>query len=276
MRASSKLTLTLGLRWDYDSPITERFNRSVRGFDYTATNPEAERARANYAQRPIPELPASAFPVLGGLTFAGANGQPRTLWQGDRNNFAPRIGFAYSPTAKTVLRGGYGFAYVPLGADRSSVNQSGYSLRTTLVPTLDNGQTFIASLANPFPTGWPAPPGNSLGLRTDVGRGISYFRPTGINGYMQRFSLQIQQQLPGEFVLGVMYLGNRGTKLDANRQYNGIPNELLSASPVRDQRPSTISALRWPTHSSPFPEPTLRATPSPAISCYGHSLTTLG
>jgi hypothetical protein len=121
------------------------------------------------------------------------------------------------------------------------------------VPTLDNGQSFIASLANPFPNGWPTPPGNSLGLRTDVGRGISYFRPVGINGYMQRFSLQVQQQLPGEFVLGVMYLGNRGTKLDANRQYNGIPNQLLSTSPVRDQR--TIDYLSSQVSNPFFPLP---------------------
>jgi hypothetical protein len=143
--------------------------------------------------------------------------------------------------------------YVPIGADRASVNQSGYSARTTLVPSTDNGLTFLASLSNPFPTGWAPAPGSSQGLSTDVGRGVSFFLPKSTNGYMQRYSLGFQQQLPGDFVFDLSYVGNRGTKLQASRQYAPVPNAWLSTSPVRDQR--TIDFLSAQVANPFYPLP---------------------
>ncbi|MCL5743391.1 MAG: TonB-dependent receptor, partial [Acidobacteria bacterium] len=57
-RVTRRLTLNLGLRWEYESPPTERYNRTIRGFDYDTENPIAAQAKANYAQSPIPEIPA--------------------------------------------------------------------------------------------------------------------------------------------------------------------------------------------------------------------------
>lgn len=252
-RVTSKLTVNAGLRYDYDSPITERYNRSVRGFDFATQNPEGPRAMANYAKNPLPELPANQFKVNGGLTFAGVGGQPRSLWAADRNNFAPRIGLAYTPLKNTVVRAGYGIFVMPVGSDRASVNQSGYTSRATLVASTDNGQSYVASVANPFPGGWPKPLGSSQGLGTDVGRAVSHFQRRQVNGYMQRWSLGGQQQLPGEFVLDVGYIGNRGTKLAAARQYNGIPNALLSTLLVRDQ--PTINYLSSQVANPFYPLP---------------------
>lgn len=158
--------------------MTERFNRSVRGSDFGATNPE---------------LSTSQFKVNGGLTFAGASGLPRTLWEGAKANFAPRIGLLWSPLQQTVVRAGYGIFYVPVGADRSSAIQSGYSLATSLTASLDNVQTYAASLSNPFPNLWPAPPGSSQGLATFLGRNVSFFNPRAVNPYMQRWSFGVQQ-----------------------------------------------------------------------------------
>lgn len=73
-RVTPRLTLNLGVRYEYEGPTAERFNRSVRGFDFSTENPVAARARANYARAPIPQLPADQFRVMGGLTFAGVNG----------------------------------------------------------------------------------------------------------------------------------------------------------------------------------------------------------
>ena len=70
-KISRKLTLSLGLRYERPSPVTERFDRSVRGFDATAASPIQAQVLANYARNPIPEVPLSQFKVLGGLTFAG-------------------------------------------------------------------------------------------------------------------------------------------------------------------------------------------------------------
>jgi hypothetical protein len=252
-RIRRNLTLNLGLRWDYDSPITERFNRSVQDFDFSATSPIAARAMANYALRPIPEIPASQFRVLGGLRFAGAGGLDRTLWMPDRNNLAPRIGLAYTPFKSTVFRAGYGVFFVPIGADRGSVNLSGYSIVNTLVASEDNGRSFIASLANPFPRGWSQPLGAAGGLATDIGRGVSFFFPQTRNGYMQRFSFGFQRQLPGESVFELTYVGNRGTGLGASRQYNPVPNTYLSTSPTRDQ--NTINFLTTQVPNPFFPLP---------------------
>lgn len=252
-RITNKLTLNIGLRYDIDTPMTERFNRSVTGYDFATPNPESARVIANYARNPLPELPASQFKLNGGLLFAGVGNEPRKLWSADKNNFSPRVGIAWNVHKNTVIRGGYGLFYVPLGADRQSVNQSGYSLRTALVASADNGQTYIASLSNPFPAGWPNPPGSSKGLATDVGQGISYFRNAPVNGYMQRYSFGIQQQLPKDFFFDVSYIGNRGSSLGVTRQFTPIPNSLLSTSPARDQ--ATINYLSAQVPNPFFPLP---------------------
>ncbi|HJZ96840.1 MAG TPA: hypothetical protein VKE70_10030, partial [Candidatus Solibacter sp.] len=86
-KVGRKLTVSLGLRYELPSPMTERFNRSVRGFDYTAASPIQTAVRASYAANPIPQVPADQFRVLGGLTYPGVNEQPRTLWNSNRKNF---------------------------------------------------------------------------------------------------------------------------------------------------------------------------------------------
>lgn len=234
-KISRRLTLNMGLRWEYEGPITERFNRSVRGFDFQSESPIAALARANYALSPISEVPASAFRTFGGLTFAGEAGQPRALWDSDKNNFAPRVGLAYQLTPKTVLRSGYGIFFDVLGVDRYDVNQGGFNQVTSLVPSLDNGLTFRATLSNPFPDGLTLPAGAAGGLRTFLGRGVSYFNENPLNPYMQRWSFSIQRELPMRILGEAAYVGNRGAKLASSRELNPVPREYLSTSPVRDQ-----------------------------------------
>src|ERR1019366_6878952 len=101
-KATRKLTVNMGLRYELEGPLTERYNRSVRGFNPHATLPIAAQVQAAYAQNPTKEVPASQFLVHGGLTFAGVNGQPSTLFVRDTNNIMPRFGLAYSAAPKTV------------------------------------------------------------------------------------------------------------------------------------------------------------------------------
>ncbi len=239
-RLTSRLTLNIGLRWEYEKPITERFDRSIRGFDFSTANPVSQQAAANYARAPIPEVPASAFRTLGGLQFAGVGG-PSTLWKADRNNFAPRIGFAFQLNPLTVIRAGYGFFYDVLGVDRFGVNQGGFNQPTNLIPSLNNGQTYVATLSNPFPNGIENATGASAGLRTFLGRGVSFFNERPLNPYMQRWSFSIQRQLPGRVVADISYVGNRGTKLPISRELNAVPREYMSTLGVRDQ--DTINFL---------------------------------
>ena len=234
-KATRKLTVNVGIRWEYDTPVVESYNRSIRGFDFTTESPISVAARAAYARNPLPEVPVSQFRTLGGLTFAGVDGQPNRLWDADRNNFAPRIGLAYQISRKTVLRTGYGIFFDPLGADQRDVNQGGFNQPTNIVPSNNNGVDFQATLQNPFPGGFEVPVGAAAGLSTFLGRAVSYFYGPVRNPYMQRWSFSVQHEMPGSVLLDVTYLGNRGTRLLANREWNAIPREYLSTSPVRDQ-----------------------------------------
>ncbi len=233
-KLSRRLTVNFGLRYEVDLPLTERFNRTTRGFDFTAANPIAERARANYAHNPIPELPVENFSPRGGLLFASVNGVPRTLWDADKNNFCPRFGIAYLLRPRTVIRAGYGIFFESLGADRTDVYQQGFDQRTTLVASLDNGQTYRASIANPFPEGFQEPAGAAGGLATFVGKAPGFINPRRAAGYMQRWSVNLQREFPHRVLAVAGYVGNRGTGLGLSEQYNPVPAEYLSASLQRD------------------------------------------
>ena len=173
--------------------------------------------------------------------FPGVGGQPRGLWNGDWNNVTPRFGLAYQLNPRTVVRAGYGLFYFANGADYTGVTQTGFSQATSIIPSNDNGLTFQASLANPFPQGIQSPPGSSAGLATSVGRSISFFYPHLLDSYMQRWSLNVQRELPGRTVVEIGYIGNRGTKLNTSREIDAVPNRYLSTSPARDQ--ATIDYL---------------------------------
>ncbi len=234
-RVTSKLTVNVGLRYEYEKPTTERYNRSIRGFDFETANPVTQQSVANYARNPIPQVPATAFKTNGGLLFAGVGGQPNQLWNADKNNFAPRVGLAYSINPKTVVRTGYGIFFDVIGVDKVDVNQGGFNQPTNLIPTLDNGQTYIATLRNPFPNGVDPAPGASGGLTTFLGRGVSYFNSKPVNPYNQRWSFSVQRQLPFGVVLDTAYIGNRAAKLAVTRELNSIPRQYLSTSTTRDQ-----------------------------------------
>src|SRR4030095_13402186 len=83
-KMSSRLTVNLGLRWDMETPPTERDNRNTRGFDFTSPSPIEAAARAAYAANPIAQVPVDAFRVKGGLLFA--NEGDRGFYEADKNN----------------------------------------------------------------------------------------------------------------------------------------------------------------------------------------------
>ena len=237
-RATNHLTFNLGLRYEHEGGTTERFNRNVRGFDSTSSNPIEAAARAAYAANPIPEISPANFKVRGGLLFATP--EHRGFWVADKNNFQPRLGMAYRLDDRTVIRGGWAVYSVPFLID--GVQQSGFSQATNLVPTLDNGLTFVAGLSNPFPGGVADPPGSSLGLATFIGRDIEFVPIKRRNGQVQRWQLSMQRELPGQWLLEASYIGDRGYDLNVETDaLDAIPRNYLSSSPVRDQ--ATIDFL---------------------------------
>ncbi len=245
-RATPKLTLDLGLRWEYEGPMTERFNRTARGFDANAAQAIEAMAKAAYAAKPDVALPVEQLRVRGGLLFAGVNGVPRALWNRMWRNFAPRFGFAYQISPKTVVRGGFGIYPIALGQSTYSfMVQPGFSSATDLIPTLDNGLTFIATLANPFPNGIMAPVGNKAGAATFIGRSLtSYNAPydaVARTPYSMNWNLNLQRMLPGQFLVEAGYAANKTVKLKLARPINAVPNQYLSTSFFRDQ--ATINYL---------------------------------
>ncbi|MSV28912.1 MAG: hypothetical protein EXQ52_09235 [Bryobacterales bacterium] len=253
-KLTRKLTLNAGLRVEHESPVTERYNRSATAFLGDQANPIGARAIANYARSPIPELPAANFKVNGGLTFAGAGGNPREFWEGQVLGWMPRIGLAYQVAPKTVLRTGYGIFYNSNGSFKTGSNLAGFSQSTPIEPTNDNGLTFKATLANPLPTGLLAPLGPAGGLETNLGQNISYFARSRKQAYSQRWSLGIQHELRGGFMVETSYVGNRGTRIGVNRNINVLPAKYLSTSPTRDQ--ATIDYL-----GAQFPSPLFGLNP---------------
>ena len=233
-KVTPRLTLNLGLRYELEGAPTERYNRSERTFLTDVANPIQAQAQASYALAPISSIPAAAFRTPGGVTFAGVGGEPRTLWQPDRNNFAPRLGLVYALNSKTVIRSGYAVMYDTLGINHQSVIQTGFGQPTNVIPSVDNGQTFIASLANPFPNGIQDAPGAALGLKTYLGRAITFYDSHPVTPYMQRWNVGIQREVRRGIRLDVSYVGNRGTKLQITRQLDPIPAQYLSTLPVRD------------------------------------------
>jgi len=245
-RVTSKLTFNLGLRYEYESPETERFNRAVRGFDRTTISPIAAQARATYAANPIPELPLDQFQVLGGLMFAGPSN--RELWEGQKTNFLPRVGVAYQISEKTVVRAGYGVFYDTIGVNRSPAIQTGFTATTPINASLDNGLTYIATTANPFPNGLQSPLGASGGLATNLGQSLTVYPVRRKQPYAERWALSLQRLFARQFLVDVGYVGNRGIHLPVDRELNPMNPQYLSRSPERDQK--TIDFL-----SQKFPNP---------------------
>ncbi|HTG87241.1 MAG TPA: TonB-dependent receptor, partial [Pyrinomonadaceae bacterium] len=184
-RVTPQLTITAGLRYEYNSPPVDAEDRATV-FDLNTR---------------------TIVPV-------GTNGVPRSGFDPDRNNFAPRIGFAWT-YRDTVLRGGYGVYYdqSPLAPAESLYFNS---------PFFDNNIFFSLpglplTLSDPFPSFFPFPlPDSALAIQRDLR-----------TGYMQHWNFNIEHQFYNTTVLEVAYVGSKGTKLLTARDINQPQPQLL-------------------------------------------------
>lgn len=180
-RITPRLTITAGLRYEYNSPPVDAFDR------------------ANIYDQSTQSL----VPV-------GTNGVPRSGFDADKNNFAPRIGFAWTPKddGKMVLRAGYGVYY-----DQSAL-APGEALYFN-APYFDFNLYFPLpglplTLGNPFPNNFPfLLPDSALAIQRD-------FRTP----YMQHWNFNVQREFGPGRVLEVAYVGSKGTKLVSARDIN--------------------------------------------------------
>ena len=209
-RLSNRLTVNLGIRWDYELPTTERDDHVNAGFDYDSV------------ALVCPACPASGLPrdLKGGLTFADG-----AIYSSDLNNVGPRAGFTYQVSDNTVVRGGYGLTYLPADTDRGTV--TGFSRTTTYVASLDAGRTPANRLSNPYPEGILEPLGSSAGLATALGTNINYhIRDRKIPEYHQ-YSIGVQRQLPWRSVLDVSFVGSATRKRPVTRPVNDLSREQI-------------------------------------------------
>ena len=254
-RVTPKLTLNLGLRYELEGGLTERFNRIQRGFDLTTPSPINAAAQAAYAAafKANPSnflLSPDQFQVLGGYTFAGSG--DRAAWDTDRTNWQPRFGLSYSPDEKTVFRGGFGIFMAPHQIEiQSNPLQTGFSGTTPFVPTNDNGLTFAATLANPFPNGLSASPGASQGLLTatgiDVGSSTAPVFPVNRkNAKFARVIFGVQRELPGHFVAEANWVSAWGYDMPVARNLDFVPRQFLGTTVASDAAANTLLSATIP------------------------------
>ncbi|HKX29782.1 MAG TPA: TonB-dependent receptor [Blastocatellia bacterium] len=204
-RTTSKLTLNLGLRWDFQLPATEREARF-----YSRFNPDLSIVPVtNFAQPNYRALVASAstspgirllqqfrpddsnFVARGGILYAGRDGTSRYVENPQYKYFQPRLGIAYRFRDRLVVRSGFG-RFVE--ANFNLGNQGGFSQGTPFIATTDNFRTPLNTLANPYPDGKVSPIGNSLGVLTNIGSVGGYTDPDIGRVYVDQVSLHVQYQ----------------------------------------------------------------------------------
>jgi hypothetical protein len=198
MRAN--LTLNLGVRYEYVSPLTEINNRIVN----LDLSPGVLVQTPGLPLQVTPIQPGQAGPYVGSL--------PDSLVRPDRKNFAPRLGFAWKPFSNTVVRGGYGINY-NTGAYQGIAQQ--LAVQPPFATTATNVQASFSSPPNlTLQDGFPAPTGitNSYAVN-----------PNYRLGYVQIRNLDIQQQIRPTLLLNIDYTGTKGTNLDVLEAPNRTP-----------------------------------------------------
>jgi hypothetical protein len=220
-KVTPRLTLNLGLRYEFESPRTDRFNQ-LTNFDSAA----------------VPPLRTPGVDLRGALAFPGTSGRPRTQSDPDRNNFAPRIGFAYRVLPGMVIRAGGGLFYAPWTGIGSSTGNSGFFASTSLAESLD-GVNPVRFLNNPYPDGVILPSGSALAAGTLLGQDIDFFDRSNRVSYSGQWNLNIQRQLANSTVLEIGYAGSRGLKLAQSLVLNQLPASALAlGNSLRDQVPN--------------------------------------
>jgi hypothetical protein len=259
-RASQRLTLNLGMRYEFEPGIHERSNNISVGFDravtYNALN--------------------SGVPARGGVMFAGQNGYGTdTGNMGSKIN--PRGGFAYAVDSNTVVKGGYGVFYAPLYYSNNNGYAPGYIL-TNSIATQAIGNASV-TLSNPYPALKTQPTGNANGYGTNIGTTLSLIDQGRKSPLFQSYSLEVEREFPMGIAFKMGYVGGHGRNLPNSLNINQLPDNQYSrgATPLGVQTPFAYSGVgQWrngtqPLYQSllPFPQyQGITMAQSPGVSNY--------
>lgn len=193
-RVTRRLTLNLGLRYDYQQKPYERHSGEIN-FDRTARIP--------------------GTPLVGATVFAGQNGQPRNFYGEDYNDFGPRFGFAFDifGTGKTVFRGGYGVFYPSIFFRTFLGNTQLFSTTTTSYVASAPGSSAFRFSQGP-PSAALESPGSAAGPGALLGQGVSLIENDSTTPITQQWNASVQQQV-GSWLIDVTYAANKGNHFAA-------------------------------------------------------------
>jgi hypothetical protein len=214
---SPRITFNYGLRFEQMGPWSERYDRMIVL---------------------LPGVQDTALSKATGLSVVGAPGLVNSPLSPSRNNvalanvFSPRIGLAWRPKDKTVIRGGYGIFWLPNDVvwNRSPNNDATNSFTNPFNGTLDGSVTPADVMKNPFPNGLLPAPGRASNVYQFLwGQGLNAAIYNSPNPYAQQWDLDIQRELPGGMALSLAYAGSKGTHLPGpNQNLDQIPTQYLS------------------------------------------------
>jgi hypothetical protein len=202
-KVTNKLNLTLGMRFDYQFPWMERFDR-MSTFSPTTPNPGAGGR-------------------LGALVFAGdgpGKTGGRTFDNTPIDAFGPRFGFAYKVNNMMVVRGGYGIYYAGVTFGQGSAPIIGYQSNPT-APNLTNGLQPAFNLDDGFPRNLIRQPPFIESTVSNGTAPVGYPGDGLIQPRYQNWSLTVQKQFGDSAFLEASYIGNKGTRLPHNPQFLG-------------------------------------------------------
>jgi Carboxypeptidase regulatory-like domain len=231
-RATPKLTVTMGLRYDVQIPFIERYNRINAGFNYNSLNPLSSQVMANWsadtatynATNPKFAFPAAPVSLTGSQLFAAPGN--RRPYNTDWTDVQPRFGIAYSFAPKTVLRLGSGIFY----RTATQLNETtGFSQRTNYISSFNAGVTPSAgltgpySLQQPFPSGILAPTGAGGGALTNVGGDIQYDGRSRPIPRTYQYSVGIEREFPWALLVEAYYSGSQTVHDSVTVEYDAPP-----------------------------------------------------
>jgi hypothetical protein len=257
-RVTPRLTLNLGLRYEWSTPYTERYNR-LQFSDFSAST--GINIPLNRSDQ-FPEF-GQLGNIIGTTIFPTPGDRHMSV---DRNNFAPRLGFAFQLAANTVIRGGAGVFYGMNVATNYQYAGPSFSKFANMYFTKDNFQTQYATLSNPFPAGLAPPQGTAYGQLAQWGfdNASDLNKGTARNAEIYQWNLGVQHMLPGQIVIAVDYSANRSTHLPwagsadlTTRERNFLPSGTRDAlvaamNPTHDPNDTSVSDFLNTLVPNPF------------------------
>lgn len=229
-RVTPHLTLNLGLRWDGEIPRSDRYNRMTY-WDPTQVSTLGASVSS------VASCP-SCSNLKGQMEFVNTPGARYGRHQGpfQNKNFAPRVGFSYSPDSKTAIRGGFGLAFAPsplqAAGTTGGLGNDGFSTSTNFAFSYDSTRTINTTLSDPAKAGYTLPSGAALGGAQNLGQAIGYsYFPSYRNPYTEQANLNVQRELPGQMLVEAGYVYAHGMFLidgDPGTPLNQAPTSYLS------------------------------------------------